>query len=121
SAVQTLLGSELRPVFCELVTPVAESAAAVAAAPSDASLFTPEREPLGETSGKTSGKSSDETSGERRAHALLLALGFSGTREEVAWQLDAAERLLGETQSAGPGGPLETARAAWDRLYPRLL
>lgn len=52
------------------------------------------------------------------ATRAVLAVGFMGTPEQVAWQLDTAEKALHQSGGASVG-PMK--RAKWEDAYPRIL
>ncbi len=99
--VRRLLASGVQPAFLELVGPVAFGDAQVGAPAKPVAKLLQHLEPLG----------SDVS--------FVLAVGFVGTPEDVAWQLETAERTLKTTHN-GHSAP-KTVRAGWESVYPHVI
>lgn len=99
-AIRALLDSDAEPVMLELVGPVELGANA------SGSLV----EKLANLN--------DEASKPGAAQGGLLLVGYAGTPEEVAWQLDEAERIVAQEFA---DGNVRHQRVAWDVAHDAVL
>ena len=94
--VSAVLGCPVQPVFIELVG--------------------------GNEGGDAAHRALFELAGARAGGAAVLAVGFTGTPEEVEWQLATLEETFARTREGGSAGRTGApVRAPWEAVHPCLL